>query len=218
MPNQRMKIGRNATFGEGKASATTGSNSQYRNRLCAIAMPSGTPMAVARQSPTAARDRLTTRSSGSEPSAQTAHHSEITFVNGGRNKGGARPARATASQSTMTVSTEIIERTWRPRWLAVFAAVAVIFRHSCRSLRRFMPAKALCRQHQQKTVCEEGDDDDAGDRGEHVIVGAILAIHEDQLADAVGGGDHFGGNCEHKGKSERDAQPSENIGQRVRQI
>src|ERR1700728_2502211 len=110
MPNQRMKIGRKAILGEGNASAITGSNSQCRKRLRAIAIPSGTPMAVARQNPTAARDRLTERSSGSEPSAQTDHHSEMTFVKGGRNKAGARPARAPASQSTMTVSTEIRER------------------------------------------------------------------------------------------------------------
>src|SRR5580698_3852309 len=192
MPNQRMKIGRNAIFGEGNASAITGSNSQCRKRLLAIAMPSGTPMAVARQSPTAARDRLMARSSGSEPSAQTAHHSAITFVNGGRNRGEARPARATASQSTMIVSTEIIERAKRPRWLTIFVAVAVIARHSCRPLRRFMPAKAFRRQHQQKTVREERDNDNAGDRGEHVIVGAVLAVHEDQLADADGRSDHFG--------------------------
>ena len=52
MPNQRMKIGRNAIFGEGNASAITGSNSQCRKRLRAMAIPSGTPTAVAKQSPT----------------------------------------------------------------------------------------------------------------------------------------------------------------------
>src|ERR1700753_2856230 len=120
MPNQRMKIGRNAIFGDGNASAITGSNSQCSQRLRAIAIPSGTPRAVARQSPTAARDRLIPRSTGSEPSAQTVHHSEITLVNGGRNKVGARPARAAASQTTTTVATEISARTVRQRWLVPF--------------------------------------------------------------------------------------------------
>src|SRR3984957_13490513 len=110
MPNQRMKIGRNAIFGEGNASAITGSNSQCRKRLRAIAIPRGTPIAVARLSPTASRDRLTARSIGSEPSAETVHHSAITLVNGGRNKEGAKPARATASQNTTTANTEISER------------------------------------------------------------------------------------------------------------
>src|SRR5580692_4888736 len=125
MPNQRMKIGRNAIFGEGNASASTGSNSQCRKWLRAIAIPSGTPIAVARQSPTAARDRLTERSIGNEPSAQTDHHSAMTFVNGGRNKADARPARAAASQITTITSTEVIERMKRPRWVTALAVIAL---------------------------------------------------------------------------------------------
>src|SRR6201746_575873 len=101
-----MKIGRNAIFGDGNASAITGSNIQCTSRLRAIATPSRTPTTVAANNPANARNRLVRRSDGNEPSAHTVHQSATTAVKAGKNSGDASPARAAASQSTITTSTE----------------------------------------------------------------------------------------------------------------
>jgi hypothetical protein len=55
MPNQRMKIGRNAIFGAGKARLMNGSRNQRVSALRAIAMPAATPTTAASSSPANAR-------------------------------------------------------------------------------------------------------------------------------------------------------------------
>ncbi len=78
-----------------------------------------------------------------------------------------------------------------------------------------MPAQAPCPDRQQGPIGEERDDDDARDRRKHVVVGSILAVHEDQPADPRGRCDHLRGEGDHEGKAECDADAGEDVRQRV---
>src|SRR5215475_6321396 len=89
IPNHKIKIGRNAIFGEGNPRATRGSANHSMARFRAISSPKITPPTVARNSPQMARPRLSERSATSVPSSVECNNCSATTENGGSNIAGA---------------------------------------------------------------------------------------------------------------------------------
>src|SRR5580704_386883 len=201
MPNHRMKTGMNAIFGAGKPSETSGSNSQCSARLRAIAMPRVTPAAVASARPAKVRARLTARSIGSDPSAVSAAMRDATALTDGKNNGGASSSRAAASHAMSTAPTETSARALPAIHRRVMPAASATLRLPCAGL---VPAQADGAEPEQRAVGQERAQHDARDRREHVIVGAVLAVHEGEPADPGRRGDHLGRDRDHEGEAERD--------------